>query len=348
MRISLVNAQMIHYGLCKRKPLIIMNTTTTHLINNRELTTFQGLKQELELQAGKNYLFNLSHLGVLEVHGDKAIEFLQGQLTCDVQSISDIQMIQGAQCNLQGSILALMDVINWRGVKLILPNDLMEASIKSLNKTAMLSRVSLKQNNTLKILGFFLQDTNNLVPDTQFFPKALYALTYGSQYCCYHLGDGFYVFLAESEFAEKVLNYFSENNQLLGSLTWHTLRLKIQQISIYPESRGLFLPHRLDLHQTPYLSFNKGCYKGQEIIARMHYKATLKHQLSIYSIKTSEKIYSGQKLLNELNGNEVGELVDLSILDDGHYLVAVSLLKSTEPIVLFDGHKEVCYLTPFQ
>ena len=85
---------------------------------------------------------------------------------------------------------------------------------------------------------------------------------------------------------------------------------------------------RLDLHQTPYLSFNKGCYKGQEIIARMHYKATLKHQLGLYEISTPEKIYSGQKLLNE-SGAEVGELVDYSLLGKEHYLVIVSLLKGS-------------------
>ena len=43
------------------------------------------------------------------------------------------QMIQGAQCrNLQGRILTLMDVINWQGIKLVLPADLLEATIKSL------------------------------------------------------------------------------------------------------------------------------------------------------------------------------------------------------------------------
>jgi folate-binding protein YgfZ len=316
----------------------------THLINNRILTTFRTLAKELDLCPGKNFLFDLSHLGVLEVQGTNAAEFLQGQLTCDLKSLSDIQMAQGAQCTVQGRILALMDIIQWKGIKLILPKDLLEDTINSLNKAALLSRVSFKKNDQLQVLGFYLQDPLDLIPDINFFPVTVHELAYDVQYCCYYLGHGFYILLAEAEFAQHMLDYFSEKNQICGSLTWHTLGLKRKQITIYPESRGLFLPHRLDLHQTSYLSFNKGCYKGQEIIARMHYKATLKHQLAIYSIKSEEPIYSGQKLLSESSGTEIGELIDLSLLGNGHYLVAISLLKEAEPMVLFEGHKNMTSL----
>ncbi|MDR3502573.1 MAG: folate-binding protein YgfZ [Legionella sp.] len=327
-----------------------MNTTFNHLINHRALTTFGPIETELKLQPEKNYLFDLSYLGILDVVGDKAGEFLQGQLTCDVNSISDIQMIQGAQCNLKGRILTLMDVLDWKGIKLMLPKDLLEATVKSLNKTALLSRVNLKENKELVVLGFYLQNPQDIVPDSHFFPNNLYAFTYGTGYCYFHLGNSFYIFIGESTFAEAVTQRFAEQQQLLGSLTWHSLRLAQRQFEIYPESRGLFLPHRLDLQQTPYLSFNKGCYKGQEIIARMHYKSTLKHQLSIYSIATDEDIYSGQKLVHETNGSELGELVDYSILGTGHYLVAVSALKGIEPVVLLEGHKKTVQLeeVPFQ
>ncbi|MFJ1267459.1 folate-binding protein YgfZ [Legionella lytica] len=321
-----------------------MNTTFNHLINHRALTTFAPIETELKLQPEKNYLFDLSYLGILDVAGDKAGEFLQGQLTCDVNSISDIQMIQGAQCNLKGRILSLIDVFNWKGIKLMLPKDLLEATINSLNKTAMLSRVSLKENKELVALGFYLQNSQDIVPDSHFFPTNLYALTYGADYCCFHLGNGFYIFIGGADFAETISKRFAEQQQLLGSLTWHSLRLARRQLEIYPDSRGMFLPHRLDLQQTPYLSFNKGCYKGQEIIARMHYKSTLKHQLNVYSIVTDDEIYSGQKLISETNGSEVGELVDYSVLAAGHYLVAVSILKGIESLALFEGHKKAVQL----
>jgi folate-binding protein YgfZ len=314
-----------------------MKTTFNYLINNRNLNTFKAIDQEQQLRADKNYLFDLSYLGVIDIIGDKALEFLQGQLTCDVNTVSDIQIAQGGLCNLQGRLLTLMDVVNWLGVKLILPKDLLEASIKSLTKPAMLSRVTTQENKELRVLGFYLQNPQDLVPDTSFFPNSPYTLTYGKDYCCYHLGSNFYIFLLHHNLAEQVMQRFSEKEQLLGSLTWHTLRLEQKQFDIYPESRGMFLPHRVDLHLTPYLSFNKGCYKGQEVIARMHYKATLKHQLAIYSVKTNEKIYSGQKILSESTGQELGEVIDYSLRAEGEYILAVSILKNHELTVLFEG-----------
>lgn len=306
-----------------------------YLINNRILTRYKPIEQELILPLQTNYLFDLSYLGVIDVGGDKALDFLQGQLTCDVHSVSERHMIQGAQCNLKGRILALMDIISWQGIKLILPKDLIEPTLSSLNKTAMLSRVSLKENTKWELLGFYLQNQEDTISEL---PDALYEVTQKPQYACYHLGHSFFIYIAEVQWANEIKKQFMEKNQLLGSLAWHTLRLKHHQFEIYPESRGLFLPHRLGLHQTLYLSFNKGCYKGQEIIARMHYKATLKHEMNLYVIDTEEPIHSGQKLFKEPAGPELGELVDFSPLDKNRYLVALSILNNAGQLVFFEGH----------
>lgn len=321
-----------------------MTHILNHEINHRILTTLHPIPEELRLQPEKNYLFDLSDLGIIDVSGDKSIDFLQGQLTSDVTMMSDIQIIQAAQCNLQGRILSLMDVLSYNGIKLVLPKDLISVTLSSLNKVSMLSRVSLKEHEQLRVLGFYLQNHHDLVPNSGFFPEVQYGLTYSHNYCCYHLGEGFYIFLADTEFAEKVIPLFEKAEQLLGSLTWHTLRLTKKQISIYPESRGLFLPHRLDLHQTPYISFTKGCYKGQEIIARMHYKATLKHHLMVYYVSTHEPIFCGQKILKAQQGSEIGEVIDYSMLDENCYVVALSILKNADHLVLFDGHHQIIQL----
>ncbi len=317
-----------------------MSTKIEHLINSRVLNTYAPAEEELKFVKDKNYLFDLSYLNVLEINGEKAIEFLQGQLTCDLRSVSDIQIAQGAQCNLKGRILSLVDIINWEGVKLVLPDDLIELTKNSLIKTAMLSRVSLIESKQYKVMGLYLQNSKDLLPSSTFFPTALYAQAYSGNYCYYHLGHGFYIFIIKQEHAGDFCRPFVEKKQLLGSLTWHTLRLKQHQVEIYPESRGLFLPHRLNLHETAYISFDKGCYKGQEIIARTHYRATLKHELRIYEIKSGQKIFSGQKLFKNKDGAEVGELIDYSILGNNNYLIAVSMLKEAAQSVFLEGHQE--------
>lgn len=310
----------------------------THFINSRAYTTLFPINQELHLDSQKNYLFDLSYLGVLSLQGDKTVEFLQGQLTADGAKVTDIQMIQSAQCNLKGRILALMDLINWNGFKIIVPKDILEQTQTSLGKTALLSRVHIKKESQLTLYGFYLQDPNDLIPQSLFLPKDLYAKAESPALCYYHLGHGFYIFIVHND-GTHFEEAFKEKNQLLGSLTWHTLRLQQRELSIYPESRGLFLPHRLDLHNTSYLSFDKGCYKGQEIIARTHYRATLKHELRLYTIHTQAQLFSGQKLFKTDEPIELGELVDYSYLDKDYYLLAVSMLKTAPLTVRLENNE---------
>jgi len=321
-----------------------MTKLNSHSINSRTLTTFKNFTEELTLHKHKNYLFDLDYLGVMDLRGEKTLEFLQGQLTADLRMVSDIHMMQSAQCNLKGRILSLLDVISWDGIKIILPKDLIADTQSSLAKTAMLSRVAVTENNRCKVLGFYLQNQDDVLPYSIFLPDNVYAQTYSSSYCYYHLGEGFYIFIVKTDIIEEFCSLFVDVKQYLGSLTWHSLRLAKKQLDIYPESRGLFLPHRLDLHQTPLLSFDKGCYKGQEIIARTHYRATLKHELKLYKIITEQKIYSGQKLYRINEDTEVGELVDYSILDHNTYLIAISSLKQNDDLIRFEGNNDTIKL----
>lgn len=316
----------------------------TYTINSRALTTL--IPDETPyLDKSKNYLFDLSYLAALSVQGDKALDFLQGQLTCDMHSLTDIHMVQGAQCNLKGRILALLDGVQWNGIQLILPRDLLEATQHSLMKTALLSRVSLNENVQFKLFGFYLQNPKDLCPKATFFPESIQGQTYNEHSCYYHLGNGFYIVLIKNEFVDSIVSEFEERQQLLGSLTWHIVRLMQGQVEIYPESRGLFLPHRLGLHETSYISFNKGCYKGQEIIARMHYKSTLKHDLKLFKAESSGKLFSGQKILDIEGNSELGELIDYAPLDTTNYLLAVSILKDAPHKVTLEGIEEAVELT---
>lgn len=313
-------------------------------INNRLLTSYHAVETELELDKSKNYLFDLSYLAVLNASGDKTLEFLQGQLSCDLRKLSDIQIMRGVQCNLKGRILSLLDIISWKGTQLVLPQDLLVATQNSLSKTALLSKVSLTKNSELKIFGFLLQNPNDLLPGIDYFPTALHAKAETAHCCYYHLGFGFYVILIDKQLGNEISDPFRDKNQLLGSLTWHTLRLKHQQFEIYPESRGLFLPLRLSLQKTSLISFDKGCYKGQEIIARTYYKSTIKHELKTFTVTLNTSPYSGQKLFKPGTKIECGELIDYSYLGATNYLIALSLHNEANTAITLERSEETVSL----
>ncbi|KTD36696.1 glycine cleavage T protein [Legionella nautarum] len=315
-----------------------------YFINNRSLTAVLPFAEELSLEKNKNYLFDLSYLSSLKVIGERAEEFLQGQISCDVHKVSASTIQQGASCNLKGRVLALFDVLNWQGFQLILANDLLAATEHSLSKTAMLSRVKLEQNRDYQIYGFYLTNPKDLLPANNPLPSTPLALNSTEQSCCYSLDKQFYILLIKKDQSASLIQPFIEHQQFRGSLAWHQLQLTHKRIQIYPDTRGIFLPHRIDLHLSGHLSFDKGCYKGQEIVARTHYRATLKHGLKLFIIETTETLSAGKKLFALDNEAEVGELIDYCPLTSNRYLVAVSILFEHPSQVLIESQTKVICL----
>lgn len=298
-------------------------------INSRHYSAFEPLATELSYLSDKNYLFDLDYLTMLAVEGDNAREFLQGQLSCDLRDVTHQQMRQGVMCNLKGRILAALDVIflNDNEFSLVVPTDLYIATQASLAKTALFSRVQLRQNSC-KLYGLFVQNKDNLKPFGMELPVECFDVVYHENSCCYKVDNSFYILMVQPDVVDSLCDPYITHNQYRGSFAWHALQLEHLSVQIYPESRGLFLPHRLDMHKTGYLNFEKGCYKGQEIIARMHYRATQKHTLSRFKIKSSKAPQVGMVIYSDDGVTVVGELVDYCCLGDDQYSIVASVLLS--------------------
>ena len=319
--------------------LVIMFTSHDS-INSRQLTAFSSQVNELAYDPNKNYLFDLSYLAGIYVEGDRAQEFLQGQLSCDLREVNDQQIRQGALCNLKGRILALMDVINWpgHGIHLILPADMRLETQASLAKPALFSRVTLHQAANYQLFGFYLQNRDDIIPFDLDLTNTPLSLLSHESYCCYCLANNFYILLVDTKHAQTMRDQFINQLQLRGSLAWHALQLQHKHLEIYPESRGMFLPHRLGLQLTGHISFNKGCYKGQEIIARTHYRAKLKHELRLFTIQIDEIIKTGQKLFNDNDNQEIGEIIDYCPIGERKILIAASIMVDIPPTVRIESH----------
>lgn len=302
-----------------------------HLIQSRQYTSIHPLPAELQYQPNTNYLFDLDYLSVLQVVGDKGAECLQGQLSCDMRAVTDIQMRQGLMCNLKGRIMAIMDVMMMsnQSIALVVPTDLSVDTQAALAKPAAFSRVQL-HTTSLKVYGFFLQDERDVLPLGMSLPTHQYDVVHSEAAYCYQLDASFYVCIVQAERAGEITEPFIQHDHYRGSLAWHALQLQHHRVEIYPESRGLFLPHRLDMHLSGYINFEKGCYKGQEIIARMHYRSTQKHVLMTFVMDTDVAPIAGQPLYADDGETSIGEIIDYCIVNNHRYLISASVLKSAE------------------
>ena len=317
----------------------------TQLVNNRKMTLLFDLEHELDFNENQSYLFDLKdYYGLLCVEGDKCSEFLQGQLSANITDITPNQMHQSAYCNLKGRILALPDVCYWNDFYLLLPQDLLKPVQSSLAKTAVFSKVQVTLQPSFHVFGLYTKDRQVNLPLS--LPQNINQATFNDDYFCYCAAPNLFIIISIKDNVSDLTKSFQQHSQWRGSLAWHFLYIKHGLFEVYPDTRGAFLPHRLDLHQTGHLDFNKGCYKGQEVIARMHYRSKPKHTMKTLWLKSDEPLLAGQKIMAAESQKTIGELVDWCPAPDNRYLIAASMLFEHPMQVLLEGNQTPSTLTP--
>ncbi len=282
--------------------------TNTQNIGSRVYTTASEITTELATIETNNYLCQLDYLTAIKIIGNNAATFLQGQLTCDITKVTADTQQSGALCTLKGRVLALLNIIyHDNAYFIIIPKDLLQIVIEALRMPAAFSKVILTPMPTIFIFGFFGENnfSNTLVFD------------YKS-----HIDNNRAILLTTNP--EVLQHNQSTQIQYKNSLLWHYLNLQNNTLNIYPETSGMFLPHRLNLHLNNYISFNKGCYKGQEIIARTQYLGTLKHELIFRKIQQPTPPILGSILHDLISKQELGTVIDYCPYNHNHYLIALS------------------------
>lgn len=278
------------------------------------------ITSEINFDTNNVYLCRLDYLNCVSVIGDNANDFLQGQLSCNVNQVDNDHYQTGLLCSLKGRIIAMMDVIHCHDYQLVMEKDITDKTLSVLQKAAMISRVQLKPSDKYSVLGIVGNLNNFDLPIAP--PKNSCNLSQNETACLYRVSTDMSILLVKNDIAENLIGKYS--NQVRGSVLWHYLSLKNNRPSIYPSTQGQFLPHRLDLHLQPgFISLDKGCFRGQEIIARTHYRAKLKHHYCTYI--TDQKPVLGSPVM--LDAIEVGEIIDYCPISDRQYLISASVKK---------------------
>jgi folate-binding protein YgfZ len=215
-----------------------------------------------------NHIISLDHLGLIQITGAGAQSLLQGQLTCNLNEFAPDTAYLGAHCNPQGRIISLFRIVAvTNGYLLQMPLNLLPSAFAALKKYAGFYQVELAiVTEQFDQFGFYGQPIANPASHLP---------------ACYFLHgelDRSLIFVAKSE----TLNWQATlpNTAIWGPATdWQALEITRGIPAVYLETSTKFLPHELNLPKLNAISFNKGCFTGQEIIARMQYRGKLKSQL---------------------------------------------------------------------
>lgn len=314
-----------------------MNTV---ILNERPFTCVAD-EWKIAASPSHNHLHALNEQAVIIVDGDNARTFLQGQLSADMRLVNAERAQPAALCSLKGRLLALMTVLEWNGrLHLVLPADNAETVLDTLARVAALSRVKLLMATDIRVFGYVLNTgIESALPVSSMASPFNVATRNGIIACA--LGAGNFLILAEDASAHQLCEPFTASSTLLGSLSWHHRQLLQGRFTIYPQSTDVFLPHRLGLHKGPHLAFDKGCYRGQEVIARMHYKSTVQHHLQRFIAAPHEQLLAGQRLLDVESAKEWGEVVDTCPDGTSGSVLVVASMREGFPLKLrAENHAE--------
>lgn len=223
----------------------------------------------------------LSHLAIIEANGEDAGQFLQGQLTCNINELSEQKASIAAFCNPKGRMISTLLVVKiQRGFLLILPASLVDTVLKKLQMYVLRSKVKLTKADDMVLAGIHGS-------------KTIFDLTLPEQdfYCTENNGVRYIKMPSANRFMCIAPSDAIANCPLASLSSAAVSEWRFQDISdgvpwFEAPQTEQYIPQMLNIDQLGGISFNKGCYTGQEIVARTHYLGKAKRQL--YLAETNE------------------------------------------------------------
>ncbi len=250
-----------------------------------------------------------SNLSVIEATGSDSIEFLHAQFTGDCKSLVENQMMFTSWCSPKGRVLYLIRIIkDGNRLFLLVPAHQKDGFLKRLQMFVFRSKVKLVDcSESHAIIICHGQNLPDLIlPDgaiqSKFTDYQQWIIT--PTYCQQGIWDSLKLETANSDYVKV-----------------HDVHHGIP--SLPDQLFDQFLPQEINLEHVNGLSFEKGCYPGQEIIARVKYRGKVKRSLRGYNVDKSEPIEIGSKLI-DAEEKPIGTVIQsITTLPDHQQLLAV-------------------------
>ncbi len=296
-------------------------------------------KGDITFPTGKNpsenRLHPIHHLSVLKVTGSDAAKFLNGQITCDTSNISTAKGNLGAYCTAKGRTISTFLIIKKEDFfLLILPTDLLEPVKKRLQMFVMHDDVQITDCRDF----YCLFGLNNQNPDATSLdlPEQVFSSTENKsvQWLRMSLEQNRYIAIADAEHAIDCWTELLENSNFIAasSYEWQYQDMVSGIPWLTTETTEQYIPQMLNLDQLQGISFSKGCYVGQEIVARTHYLGKAKRTMYLGECDSIEAIAPGTEIISFQNTEpqSVGKVLSSQTHENRTALLIVMQTSSTE------------------
>lgn len=294
--------------------------------------------KEISGDGGDCTRFDLSHLGLIAVQGSEAERFLQGQLTNDIHRVTEhLSQITG-YCSPKGRLLALIRAMRSAAtIYLQLPVELIADTLKRLHIYVMRSKVTLHDHSDGPVrIGLAGTDAPQRLECLGLpVPEQVNAQTAADGVTVLRLPSPVprFQLIADADRQCRLWDALTPVSHWGDQDAWALHDLQAGIPNVYPATVDTFVPQMVNLDLIDGVSFTKGCYTGQEVVARLQHLSRPKRRMYLAEVASPIPPGPGEVLESPTSASEqgAGRVVDARPLGDGHYaLLAVVEIAAAE------------------
>jgi hypothetical protein len=282
------------------------------------VASFGNPERERRVTTTGEILCDLSHFGLISAYGEDVADFLQGQFSNDVSQVDAEHSQLNSYCTPKGRMLTSFRLFKTGDTfYLRLPQTLVEPTLKRLRMFVMRSRVTLENaDDALTRIGWSGPNAvaelsaaldGAAIPQT---PDEALSLPALSVLRVPGIHPRFEIY-GQLEAVQRLWTRLNVHGAPVGAACWGLLDVLAGIPTIYPETSEAFVPQMANMELIGGVSFKKGCYPGQEIVARTQYLGNLKRRM--YRIHVDlDQVAPGQEILDAAKGDSgmVGRVVE--------------------------------------
>ncbi|CDZ85721.1 tRNA-modifying protein YgfZ [Citrobacter sp. CK184] len=286
-------------------------------------------------------LITLDDWALASITGADSEKYMQGQVTADVNQLTEQQHLLVAHCDAKGKMWSNLRLFrDGDGFAWIERRSLREAQLTELKKYAVFSKVAIVPDDERVLLGIAgfqaraaLANIFSELPNSE---KQVVSEGASTLLWFEHPAERF-LLITDVATAESLTEKLRGEAALNNSQQWLALDIEAGIPVIDSANSGQFIPQATNLQALGGISFKKGCYSGQEMVARAKFRGANKRALWSLAGKASRVPEAGEDLELQMGENwrRTGTILAAVQLDDGQVLVQVVMNNDMEADSVF-------------
>lgn len=232
----------------------------------------------------------LTQFGVIDATGDDAASFLHGQLTNDTQHLDAANARLAGYCSAKGRLLA--SFLTWRTgdrIRLLVSKDVQAAVQKRLSMFVLRAKARLVDaSGDLAVVGLAGDVRKALSGVFDALPDGVHVQVDGTAGSLIRVPDALgrlrYLWVGPKAAVEAHLPLLDEKLKRVSPAVWDWLDIRAGEPRITQPVVEQFVPQMVNFDVLGAVNFRKGCYPGQEVVARSQYRGTIKRRTSLANV----------------------------------------------------------------